>query len=147
MKKALFLAAATLSLVAFGGHSAMAQDADKKPQVQPSPITGKPVVVVPSVAGAGDMYKAAWAFSNLDAREVRRYHKQGFSDSDIKGAANVALRTGLDLEYVFRLVREAGYPLKRVATMYNVSTLALSEEIPGYGAESMSIMTPTAMTN
>lgn len=149
--KSIKMLAATLSLAALSVVSlpASAQDASK-PTVETNPSTGKPVIVVPATAGANDQYKAAWAFRNLDDREVKRYKARGFSDTAIKAAGNIALRTGLEVDYILRLVQEAGHPLAQVAAMYNVSTLQLTEEIPGYGAEAFAVglpATPTTRTS
>lgn len=110
-----------------------------KPMVTQSPDTGKPIYILPPNATGSDKYKASWLFYNLDDREVKRYQAQGFSDSTIKGAANLALRTGLDVDYVLERVRESGYSLTQLAAMYGVTTDNLNADLPGMGAQSYSI--------
>jgi uncharacterized surface protein with fasciclin (FAS1) repeats len=155
--KTLPLVAATLSITALGAAvstpSARAQDTTTtttttagqttdKPTVQTSPTTGQPVVVVPTTANAADQYKAMWAYRNLDDREVRRHRAAGFTDDTIKGAANIALRTGLTVDYVLRRIREVGEPLAYVALEHNISADQLKADIPGYGLETISVMAP-----
>jgi hypothetical protein len=81
-----------------------------------------------------DRYKMRWVFTNLDAREVRRYRAAGFDEATIRGAANIALRTGLELGYVLRRIQDTGYSLTQTAVMYGVPTRAVDEDIPGFGA-------------
>lgn len=140
--KTLTLAAAavTLSLTALSAAapSARAQD---KPVVVPSASTGKPVMVVPAMASSTDTWKAMWAYRNVDAREVNRYHAEGFSDDEIKGAANIAMRTGGEVEYYLRLIREVGIPLATLASDSGLSTDQIRADIPGYGVDTISVMT------
>ena len=90
-----------------------------------------------------DKYRAMWVYRNLDAREVKRYHAQGFTDVTIKGAANIALHTGLPLPYVLRRVHDGGEPLPTLAVRYGVKDKDLNAPLPGYGAESAD--SPVAM--
>ena len=133
----LVLAAA--SLAALSATASLAQD---KPMVAQSPVTGKPVVMVPMNANAKDMFMASWVYRNLDDREVKRFRAQGFQDATIKGAANIAMRVGVPVDYVLRQVREVGTPLATIATMYNVPTNVVNADVPGYGLESMAITAP-----
>jgi hypothetical protein len=138
--KTLPLIAATLTLSAFSLTSAFAQD---KPMTTQDANTGKMAMMVPAKMTGSDVYKTGWVFNNLDAREVKRYKAQGFREMDIKGAANIALRTGLGLEYVLSQYRTSGYPLAKVASMYGVSLDNLNADIPGMGASYMAVMPPT----
>jgi hypothetical protein len=54
----------------------------------------RPVAAAASAMSEADRYKMRWVFTNLDAREVRRYRAAGFDEATIRGAANIALRTG-----------------------------------------------------
>jgi len=110
-----------------------------KPMVMQSPDTGKPIYILPPNATGTDRYKASWLFYNLDDREVKRYESQGFPDSTIKGAANLALRTGLDVGYILARTRDSGYSLTQLAAMYGVTTDNLNADLPGMGAQSYSI--------
>jgi uncharacterized surface protein with fasciclin (FAS1) repeats len=140
--KSIHFATAALLLIA-AAPSVHAQDATK-PMVMASPTTGQPVVVVPIGANMVDKYKVSWAYRNLDGREVKRYRSEGFTDATIRGAANIALRTGLNMDYVLRQVREVGVPLYTLAAGYGLNTAAVDTDIPGYGVDSISMpmMTP-----
>ena len=143
--KLIQLLAASLSIAAVTSGAAFAQGGStmpadsKKPMVMMSPTSGKPVIVVPPGASMVDMYKAGWAFRNLDATEVRRYRLQGFTDNTIRGAANIALSTGLEIPYVLRQVREVGTPLYTLATSYGIDAKIVDADIPGFGAEALSM--------
>jgi len=140
--KMLSLVAATLSLSCLAVSPAFSQD--KVTAVQ-DPNTGKTALVVPEKMGTDDIYKAGWIFNNLDDREVKRFKSQGFSETDIKGAANIALRTGLSMEYVLSQYRISGYPLADVASSYGMSLDNLNADIPGMGASYMSMMPAASM--
>ena len=141
--KMLPLALAALSLAGLATTSACAQD---KPMVTQD-ANGKMAMVVPARMGGDDTYKTGWVFHNLDAREVKRFKAQGFREADIKGAANIALRSGLDLDYVLSRYRTSGYPLAALATSYGVSLDNLNADIPGMGASYMAVMSdPSMMT-
>src|SRR5688500_13553668 len=58
-----------------------------------------------------DRYKMRWAMYNLDAREMKRLTEAGYDEATIKGAANIALRAGLELDYVLRRVQVTGLPI------------------------------------
>ncbi len=139
--KMLSLVAATLSL---GGliTPAFAQD---KPMAVQDPNTGQTALVAPMKMTGDDVYKTGWVFNNLDAREVKRFKSQGFSENDIKGAANIALRTGLSLEYVLSQYRISGYPLAQVANSYGMSLDNLNADIPGMGASYMAVVSDPSM--
>ncbi len=134
----LILAAA--SVAALSASASFAQD--NKPMVGQSMATGKPVVMVPMTASAKDMYMTSWVYRNLDDREVKRYRAMGFMDSTVKGAANIAMLTGVPIEYVLRQVREVGYPLPTLAAKWGVTDSQLNADIPGYGLESIAITAP-----
>jgi hypothetical protein len=112
--KMLPLVAAALSLSSLATTSAFAQNSP----VVTQDADGRMGMVVPAKMGGDDTYKTGWVFHNLDAREVKRFRTQGFSEADIKGAANIALRAGLDLDYVLSRYRTSGYPLASIATNY-----------------------------
>lgn len=75
----------------------------------------------------------SWISNNLDAREVRRYKAQGFKDVDIRGAAHIAMATGLPLPYVLSQLKVTGTPLQLLANELGVPRMNLTAEIPGYG--------------
>ena len=108
--------------------------------------TGKMGMMVPAKMNGDDTYKTGWVFNNLDAREVKRYKAQGFKEDTIKGAANIALRTGLDIGYVLSQYRMSGYPLLHIANMYGVTQQNLNADIPGMGASYMSVMPSGSMS-
>lgn len=93
-----------------------------------------------------DRYKARWVFNNLDAYSVKRYMAFGYSEREIKGAGNIAMRTGLPLEYILRRLTVSGLPLTGVASMYGVSAGVIDEDIPGFGAEGFSSMSGGMMS-
>ncbi len=140
--KMLPLIAATLSLSALATSSALAQD---KPMAAQDMSTGKTVMMVPAKMNGDDTYKTGWVFNNLDAREVKRYKAQGFKDDTIKGAANIALRTGLEIGYVLSQYRTSGYPLLHIANSYGVTQQSLNADITGMGASYMSVMPGSSM--
>ena len=143
------LAIAAVSVAALSASASFAQDnmsqMDKmkkmkdKPMVSQSMTTGKPMVMVPMTASSKDMYNASWVYRNLDEREVARHRAQGFTDMTIKGAANIAMKTGVSLDYVLRQVREVGTPLPTIAAKWGVSPKSIYNDIPGYGLETMSM--------
>jgi len=105
---------------------------------------------VATPARADDMetrYRAGWIWRNLDTREVARFHTMGFSDGEIKAAANLAMRTGLDTDYILRLSREGNQPITEQAARWNVNTADLNNDIPGYGLDpAMPATTPMPST-
>ena len=151
------LAIAAVSLAALSASASFAQDTmsemDKKKMMQNKPMvsqsmtTGKPMVMVPMTASAKDMYMTSWVYRNLDEREVMRHRAQGFTDATIKGAANIAMKTGVTLDYVLRQVREVGTPLPTIATRMGLSAKVINDDIPGYGLESMSLTADSKMMN
>lgn len=140
--KTLSLVAAALSLSSLAVAPAFSQD---KPMVAPDPSSGKMTMMVPAKMSGDDVYKTGWVFNNLDAREVKRFKAQGFKEVDIKGAANIALRAGLPLEYVLSKYRTSGYPMAQIASSYGVSLNNLNSDITGMGASSMAIMSDSSM--
>lgn len=140
--KMLPLVAATLSLSSLAMAPAFAQD---KPMVTQD-ANGQMGMMVPAKMSGDDMYKTGWVFNHLDAREVKRFKSQGFTENDIKGAANIALRTGLEIDYVLSRYRTSGYPLAAIASNYGVSLDNLNADIPGMGASYMAVMSDSTMT-
>lgn len=141
--KMLSLVAATLSLSAISLVPAFAQD---KPMMAQDASTGQMGMMVPAKMSREETYRTGWVFNNLDAREVKRFKAQGFKEADIKGAANIALRTGLGLDFVLSQYRTSGYPLARLASSYGVSLNNLNSDIPGMGASYMSMMPGSSMS-
>jgi hypothetical protein len=80
-----------------------------------------------------DQYRARWIYMNLDAREMRRWQAAGFDERTIRGAANIALRSGLELSYVLRRIQDTGHSLTHTATTFGVPIGAVGEDIPGMG--------------
>jgi hypothetical protein len=80
-----------------------------------------------------EKFRYSWVFNNLDQREVRRFRAQGFSDTDIRGAAHIAMASGLPMEYVLSQYRTGGAPLAMVAMDLGVARVDLGADIPGYG--------------
>jgi uncharacterized surface protein with fasciclin (FAS1) repeats len=135
--KSSTLFAASLSLAAIGTLSVFGTAHAQGTMVQTNPMSGKPVIAVTSMATPMERYMAGWVYTNLDAREIRRYQAMGYSDAAIKGAANIAMRAGLDMPYVVRLMHESGLNLYSIAAEYNVNTKYVDSDIPGYGVETM----------
>lgn len=142
--KTFRLLAATLSvgaaLAAFAPTTAHAQDQNKMM------MEGKTAVVMAEMNDM-DRYKMRWVFNNLDSREVKRMKAMGFSENAIKGAANIAMRTGLDVDYLLRSIKVSGYSLTQLATMFGVPTNVPGEDIPGMGMDTISMMSDKGMTN
>ena len=82
---------------------------------------------------AMDMYKMHWAYYNLDERQMKFYKAMGLNDESIKGLANIAVRTGLDMGYLIRRLQITGVPLKHLAVMYGVPIGALDADLPSTG--------------
>lgn len=91
-----------------------------------------------------DKHKMRWVYYNLDEREVKRWRAAGYSEDEIKGAANIALRTGLNLDYVLRRVTISGSPLAEIASSFGLATTVIGEDIPGMGMASFSMMGSSA---
>jgi len=89
MKKLITACTVSLGALMLITSGAFAQDA----KVKTEDVGGKKAVVVSENAGMNDYYKARWAFYNADQREVKRFETMGFSESDFKAIANIALRT------------------------------------------------------
>lgn len=86
----------------------------------------------------GDMsmtFRTNWVWRNLDAREVSRLRDMGYSEEQIRMAANLAMRTGLDMDYILRISREANRPIAEQAAIWRVNGADLNNEIPGFGME------------
>ena len=93
-----------------------------------------------------DQYVQRFVFYNLDAREVKRRHAEGYSDATIKGAANIALRSGRSLDYILRRVTVSGEPLPLIASQLGVPTTAMNADIPGYGNGTINLESRGAMS-
>jgi len=144
--------AATLSIAALGAlapMSAFAQQSTTSTSgtMQSGTMNDGKTVMLSSDAKATDQYNASWVFRNLDAREVKRFRSQGFNDDTIRGAANIALRTGLSIDYVLRMFLESGMPLPGIAAQFGVPTTVINRDIPGYGAEAISVQPAGSMNN
>lgn len=87
-----------------------------------------------------DKYRARWAFYNLDEREVNRFKKLGYNDDDLKKYGNIALRSGLDMDYVIQLNRNTRMMPDAIAHMYGIPPWDLNDDIPGYGMKTASAM-------
>ena len=90
---------------------------------------------------ASDRYRATWVFYKLDDREMNRMKMMGLSETDIRGVANIALRSGLPLDHLVRQMVVGGIPMSYLAMMYGVSPAATAAEIPcmGMGSPAMSM--------
>jgi hypothetical protein len=90
--------------------SAFAQDPtrERRGDEQRGPVEQQHQKPAGRVMNKSDMLKARWAFYNADQREVNRFKAKGFSESDFKAIANIALQTGLDTDYIGRQVQEVG---------------------------------------
>ncbi len=78
-----------------------------------------------------DAYVRRFVFYNLDERGMKRYRALGYSDETIKGAANIALRSGSSMDYVLSRVTITGLPLAQVAVMLGVPASVVNADIPG----------------
>ncbi len=136
--KTLNLFAATLALGAIAIAPSFAQSSTNTTGSMSSNTTDNAVVLTGGMKGM-QAYRARFIYNNLDAREVNRYRAMGFDDATIKGAANLALRTGIPIEYYLGRVRVGGVSLIQLAGMQNVPTSYLSDDLPGYGASTMMI--------
>ena len=99
-------------------------------------VVGALTVATPAQAKYDDAetrFRTGWIWRNLDTREVARFRSMGFSDTEIKMAANLAMRTGLDLDYILRVSRDGNQPIPDQAARWNVYAADLNDEIPGYG--------------
>jgi hypothetical protein len=92
-----------------------------------------------------DRYKLRWAWYNLDQRELKRYHEAGYNDEFIRAAANVALRTGLEMDYILNRLKVTGQPIAAFALMMGVTAEQTTAEIPGWGGAG-SMAAPAATT-
>lgn len=80
-----------------------------------------------------DTYVRRFVFYNLDEREMKRYRALGYSDDTIKGAANIALRSGQSMDYVLRRITTTGLPLSQVAVLLGVPANVVNADIAGMG--------------
>ena len=146
--KTLQFAAAALTLAALSATPTLAQPADT---TTPAGGASQPGTAGTTAGGtmqggtinpmAGmspqEQYRARWVWYNLDERQMRRYTAAGFDEATIRGAANIALRTGLDLGYVLRRIQTSGLPLAQAAVMFGVPATSVGEDIPGMGSNVM----------
>ncbi len=86
---------------------------------------------------AMDAYRMHWVYYNLDAASMKRYMGLGYDEKTIKGAANIALRSGLDMDYVLSRVTITGLPLTQVAVMLGVPANTVDADIAGMGGMMM----------
>lgn len=86
-----------------------------------------------------DRYRMQWVFRNLDSREVKRHKAAGFDEETIRGAANIAMRTGLPLDYLLRRIQISGFSLTQLSSMYGVPTNVPDDPIPGMGMDTISL--------
>jgi hypothetical protein len=84
-----------------------------------------------------DAYRMRWVNYNLDAASMRRYMALGNDERTIRGAANIALRSGLDMDYVLSRINISGLPLAQVAVMLGVPANVIDAEIQGMGGMMM----------
>jgi uncharacterized surface protein with fasciclin (FAS1) repeats len=108
-----------------------------RPSVMVDPSTGGTVYVVPPHASDSERDRADWIFHNLDDEQVRMYRSQGYRDYEIRGAAHIAMRTGLPMQYILDRVRITGDPLWSIANEYGLSVHDIYRDIPGYGSEAI----------
>jgi hypothetical protein len=145
MKTIRFITAMTITIATLAAP-VWAQDTTTTPASPQTPAGS--TVQSGSMAGTGsgmsgddyynrmssaDKYRYSWVFNNLDQREVRRFRSQGFTDADIKGAAHIAMASGLSVPYVLSRYRESGLPLADVAFEVGAARTDLGADIPGYG--------------
>src|SRR5262245_57192908 len=75
-------------------------------------------------------FRQNWIWRHLDAREIARLHNMAFGDDQIRMAANLAMRTGLDMDYILRLSREANRPIREQAAIWRIDAADLDNELP-----------------
>jgi len=126
--------AAATSLLFFAGSPARAQ----MPSNNGASMSGNQLTGGFAVKGDAE-YVRRFVFFNLDGASVRRYKAMGFTDDEIKGVGNLALQSGLPLDYFFRRLRTGGKSLIALAvdssTPKNNLAYHLSDAIPGYGVD------------
>jgi hypothetical protein len=101
-------------------------------------VVGALSVATPAQAKYDDAetrFRTSWIWRNLDTREVARFRAMGFNDTEIKQAANLAMRTGLEMDYILRVARDGNQPIPDQAARWNVYAADLNDEIPGYGLD------------
>ena len=86
---------------------------------------------------AMDEYRMRWVYYHLDAASLKRYMALGNDEKTIKGAANIALRSGLSMDYVLSRVNITGLPLNQVAVMLGVPANVVDADIAGMGGMMM----------
>lgn len=86
---------------------------------------------------AMDEYRMRWVYYNLDAASMRRYMALGNDERTIKGAANIALRSGLSMDYVLSRLTITGLPLSQAAIMLGVPSNVVDADIAGMGMGGM----------
>jgi len=86
---------------------------------------------------AMDEYRMRWVYYHLDAASLKRYMALGNDEKTIKGAANIALRSGLSMDYVLSRVNITGLPLAQVAVMLGVPANVVDADIAGMGGMMM----------
>ena len=131
MKNRRRIAAAALTLAAFSAPG-WAQNMSMQPMASGSTMTMSGDNYFTRMTGA-QKFSYAWISNNLDAREIRRFHAQGFRDTDIRGAAHIALVTSVPLTYVLERLKVTGEPIQLLANELGVPKIDLTRDIPGYG--------------
>ena len=134
MKNLRRIAAVALTLAALSAP-ALTQNASAQPMASGSMMGDN---YFTRMTGA-QKFSFSWISNNLDAREVRRFHAQGFRDSDIRGAAHIAIVTGVPLTFVLEKLKVTGEPIQLVANELGVPKIDLARDIPGYGMTSAEI--------
>jgi hypothetical protein len=131
MKKTIRFVSAALTLGALAACPTFAQD-NMSGSMGQGGMSGASMDPMAGMS-AMERYRRMWAYYNLDEREMKRYKTMGLSDDTIKGAANVAMRTGLDMGYVVRRLVVTGEPIRSLALQLGVASTAVGEDIPGMG--------------
>ena len=93
--------------------------------------------MMPMMQTTADTYIRRFVHYNLEAASRKRYMALGNDEKTIKGAANIALRSGLSMDYVLSRVNITGLPLAQVAVMLGVPANVVDADIPGMGGAMM----------
>lgn len=134
--KTLRILSAALTLGALAACPTFAQDTMAKPSDTMAKPSGMMMGGMDmSSMSPMDMYKAHWAYYNLDERQMKTYMSMGLNEATVKGLANIAVRTGLDMGYLIRRLTVTGLPLRQLAVMFNVPPGALDADIPGMSGD------------
>jgi len=126
------------------GSSTM-MSADGKPTSMTG-TDGRTVVMVGPNTSAADRERARWAFYNADRASVNRIKAMGFTEDETRRILNLALKTGLEVDYITRRVQVSGYSIAELAGTYGVNARSLDDELIGFNADSLSMMGSNAGT-